>query len=408
MPSLRITVIDHQEGARRQHRVFRSPLRIGRDPSNDLVLGEPFVARWQAVVTFDAETLTICVLSASNPLRRGGRALVTGSQVRLEAREVLTLGSLELRIEHRPEEGAAIARVRAGPACPEDGATIAGPEPDPPGVRESAAERARAALLRLRAEHLRVGAAIRAWEDDCARALADLEADARDPGADAAAGLLRRELAALDPFGGGAGPRGLPPLTEERLSAIGLVGELALELAPSRPPPSDAPTIRRFLSRVAASLKSFAAITVELQRIWADERRRLGVAEAGGRAGMRGPLELEAAELVAAMVDPGVAEPLAGEAVLDAAVGLQDHVRGLIQCAEEAGSEVVGRLAPVRFGDSRRGALTPWRGAAAWRAYRETYRSLCGEEGDGERVVETLRDVLRERYALMFAGRGEA
>ncbi|MCA9658278.1 MAG: hypothetical protein KC486_08035, partial [Myxococcales bacterium] len=210
----------------------------------------------------------------------------------------------------------------------------------------------------------------------------------------------------LDPLGG-ARPRGLPPLTEERLSAIGLVGELALELAPSRPPPSDAATIRRFLSRVAASLKAFAAITVELQRIWADERRRLGVEAATVRGERSGPLELEATELVAAMVDPGVAEPLAGEAVLDAAVGLQDHVRGLIRCAEEAGCELVGRLAPGRFVASRAGVLTPWRGAAAWRAYRETYRSLCGDDGDAERAAETLRDVLRERYAEMFAGRGE-
>ncbi|MEZ4379867.1 MAG: type VI secretion system-associated FHA domain protein, partial [Nannocystaceae bacterium] len=204
-------------------------------------------------------------------------------------------------------------------------------------------------------------------------------------------------------LGRGPAPRDTP-LTQERISAVGLVGELALELAPSRPPPSDAATIRRFLGRVAASLKALAGITVELQRIWADERRRLGIDAVGERSGT--PLELEAAELVAAMVDPGVATPLAGEAVLDAAVGLQDHVRGLLRCTEEAAGELLGRLAPTHFA-ARASALTPWRGAAAWGAYRESYRRLCGEGGEEERVAASLRGIVRERYARMFAARDE-
>ncbi|MEZ4385229.1 MAG: FHA domain-containing protein, partial [Nannocystaceae bacterium] len=209
MPSLRITVIDHQQGSRRQHRCSSSPLRIGRDPSNDLVLAEPFVARWQAVLRFDAEGLTICVLSGSNPLRRGGRPLATGSQIELGAREVLTLGTLELRLDHRPEEGAAVGPVRSGPPHPEEGAMITGPEPAASGP-VAAVERAKAALERLRAEHLRVAAATRAWDEDCDRALAALERDVGDPSADAAAALLRRELAALGSLGRGPTPRDTP------------------------------------------------------------------------------------------------------------------------------------------------------------------------------------------------------
>ena len=92
-----------------------------------------------------------------------------------------------------------------------------------------------------------------------------------------------------------------PPPGPELLSARALTLELALELAPDRPPPRDEATIREFLRRVARALRSLATMAVELQRIWADERNYLGIRSPPDGLGL---LDLSAAELIERMVDP--------------------------------------------------------------------------------------------------------
>jgi len=398
VPTLRITVIDHDRGGRQQHRTCRSPVRIGRDKSNDLVLAAAFVARWQAVLTFDAQGVSIVALGASNPLRHNGRALSPGVSVELAHADGLTLGGLEIRVSLRPDEGAAAQVTRAGPPSPDEGSALAGTLAVAPRADASPLERVQAIVPQLAQLHRQAAAAVQSWDDACAAELdrfAELTHD--NPEERTAQALLREQIAALGPLV----ERWRAPPGPELLNARGLISELALELIPDLPPPREEATIRRFLRRTAGAVQTLAAMLLELQAIWSDERTRLGIKTSKSADG---PLQLSPAQLIERLVDPESARPVTDTALLEAAVGMQDHVRALVRSAETAALELAHRLAPRAF-DHGHARVFPWRSASAWRAYRETYRRLCGE--DGRRAATTLRTLLREAYTRESAGAGE-
>ncbi len=386
MPSLRITVIDHDTSDRLQHCTSRLPVRVGRDQSNDLVLPHAYVARWQAVVTVHEDRVFLVMLGASNPLRRRGKALPVGVQVEIDHEDILTLGSLEMLVKIIGPSSCAQQVVHAGPQNPDEGAEVAGVVDEMPGPEASALARVRAAIPHLSALHRRATRSIASWEALCADEMGRIRGDSTD--AEAAKGLLRDQITALGPLS----ERARLPAGPELQSAVGMLGELALELTPNSPPPSDEMTIRRFLGRTATTVRALAAITVELQQIWADERARLGIDPRGNT----GPLHLNVTELIEGMVDPRAERPLTDEALVEAAVGLQDHVRSIVRSAETAALDMVSRLAPATFSRDRGSGLLPWRGASAWRAYRGTYSALCGD--DGELAPITLRELLRDAY----------
>ena len=391
MPSLWITVTDHESGERHQHRAFSSPVRVGRDQSNDLVLRAAYVARWQAVLSFTEERLSVVLLGAANPLRHDTNPLSPGIQTELSPTDVLTLGSLEIRLRLCPEESRPAQVTRAGPPSPDEGATLEGSID--PEDREDRPDTSPLAILRRRIPalcelHRSAALALHAWEAGCAAEF-DRLAAAQGPEALAAETLLRDQVASLGPLL----ESWRPPPGPELLSARGLAQGLALELAPDRPPPRDEATIRDFFRRVAGALRSLATIAVELQRIWADERNHLGIRSPPDDPGL---LDLSARELVEHMLDPTANQARTDAALVGAAVGLQDHVRALIRAAQRAALDLTARLAPPSFDRSGAATLIPWRGAAAWRSYRDVYDALCGAEG--ERSAETLRELMRAAY----------
>lgn len=396
MPSLWITVIDHESGERHQHRAFASPVRLGRDQSNDLVLTAAYVARWQAVLSFTEERLSVVLLGAANPLRHGAKPLSPGVQTELSPTDALTLGSLEIRLRLCPEESRCPQVTRAGPPNPDEGAALGGsidPAPGELGDPESA-DTSPLAILRRRIPalcelHRSAVLALHAWEAGCAAEF-DRLAATRGPEAIAAETLLRDQVASLGPVL----ESWRPPPGPELISARGLAQELALELAPDLPPPRDEAAIRGLIRRVAGALRSLATMAVELQRIWADERNHLGIRSPADDLGL---LDLSPQALVERMVDPEADRARTEAAIIGAAVGLQDHVRALIRSAQRAALDLTARLAPPSFDRSGAATLIPWRGAAAWRSYREVYNALCGREG--ERSAETLRELMRAAYA---------
>lgn len=129
MPSLRVTVFDHQ-----QQRVVcealvdRYPARVGRGPSNEIDLPYPFVSSRQAEVRSEGGRLRLHDLGARNHLAVGARRL-PAEGVPVAARLVASLGPLELRFE-----AAGPGRVPLSPH-----ASAAGAIDDPPGLAPPAA-----------------------------------------------------------------------------------------------------------------------------------------------------------------------------------------------------------------------------------------------------------------------------
>lgn len=380
VPTLSITVIDHSTGQRRSSRHSRSPLRIGRDPTNDVVLPQSFVSRWHAVVRFDEAAATLFAIGAANPLRIGGRALEPGAAWVIHERQVITLGPLELHLELRPREGAAPQVVIAADAH----AAVSGPaDADAAEDAETAGPLARVhGALSLLAERQHAALEARAaWERSREDALADLDPD--DPEEREALALLHRELDVLEVAIEG-GP--LPPPSGGG-EALALARELALRLVPGEPPPADEAAAERLVDRLVDALRTFAGLFAELDRIWDEERERLGAPRPRAALDLAGGGD----DLLAALL-VGEARPrIAAEDLIAHVTCLQDHVRALLQASEAASLEAVQRLAPARFGGRR----WPGSSAARWRAYCREFDALYGEG----RATGTLRRQLQAAHA---------
>lgn len=397
MPSLRITIIDHERGESRQQRFGASPLRIGRDSSNELHLPFLFVSRWQAVIRFDRERATLFDLGSQNPLRLGGERIARGAKVAIRGTMTVTLGSLELRIEHRPDEDAPTLRVIGGPGDPREPMAIDGELCSDPSLpregtaadRARASHRAHAAIRRLRGLHEALRASQEAWKSGLARELAAFD---ESDGDRAARTMLRREI---DAWGAGEGAFVGGPRTSEGPSAVSFASELALHLTPRSQPPQTVEAARRFGERVVKALQVLAATQVELQQVWAREREELGVADDSHEGDDASPIGVDAAALIEALLDPHGLSDITPERVIDAGVGLQEHVRALIRSAREAARQLAERLSPAAIAGAEQ-ELWPGSGRARWQRYCEHYHELCGD--DGARIGGVYRALLIEAY----------
>ncbi|MEZ4452869.1 MAG: type VI secretion system-associated FHA domain protein [Nannocystaceae bacterium] len=386
MPSLRITIVDHDRGESRQQRFGASPVRIGRDSGNELHLPFPFVSRWQAVVRFDRSGANLHDLGSANPLRLGGERIAREGVVPIHGVLTVTLGHLELRVELRADEDAPTLRAIGGPGDPDAPLAIDGELASDPSIARDGGGRPQAALRRLREPHEALTAARAAWT----RALEhELRGFDDDEAGRAAKSLLRREVEA---WGAPWGPSTAGTRASEGPSAISFAGELALHLMPRGPTPTTVEEARRLGDRIVRAIQALASSTVELQRVWASERAELGVADLSPS---QAPLDVDADALLEALLDPRDLSDITPERVVEATAGLQEHVRALIRSSREAARQLAERLAPAAIAGGGQ-ELWPGGARARWRRYCDHYRELCGD--DGARIGGVFRALMVESY----------
>lgn len=75
-----------------------SPVRIGRNPLNDLNLGDGFVSQWHAVVRFDAHNIVYVDLGSRNGTTVNGRRLGKNEEVVIDSATDLRIGQLRLHM----------------------------------------------------------------------------------------------------------------------------------------------------------------------------------------------------------------------------------------------------------------------------------------------------------------------
>lgn len=75
-----------------------SPVRIGRNPLNDINLGDGFVSQWHAVVRFDAEQTVYVDLGSRNGSTLNGRRLHKNEEVFVNESTDLRIGPLRLHL----------------------------------------------------------------------------------------------------------------------------------------------------------------------------------------------------------------------------------------------------------------------------------------------------------------------
>ena len=80
-----------------EHSAFASsPVRIGRNQLNELVLNEPFVSQWHAVVRFDNEKVRYVDLGSTNGSTMAGQRLPRHVQVEVDSQSDLRIGPIQL------------------------------------------------------------------------------------------------------------------------------------------------------------------------------------------------------------------------------------------------------------------------------------------------------------------------
>jgi len=104
MATVVIQVFDSEAGTTSQYSFNASPVRIGRNPLNDLTLPFGFVSGWHAVVRFDGREATFHDLGSTNGTLFNGRRVQPGESVPIEPLVSVTIGKLELQIRALAEE----------------------------------------------------------------------------------------------------------------------------------------------------------------------------------------------------------------------------------------------------------------------------------------------------------------
>ncbi|MEM6996071.1 MAG: type VI secretion system-associated FHA domain protein [Myxococcota bacterium] len=93
-----ITVFDSEKRTTTDYSFAKSPIRIGRNPLNDLALPFAFVSGWHAVVRFDENQPRFYDLGSTNGTLYEGRKIEPGEPLDVGQLLSVTIGRLELRL----------------------------------------------------------------------------------------------------------------------------------------------------------------------------------------------------------------------------------------------------------------------------------------------------------------------
>lgn len=120
----------------------KSPVRVGRNPLNDLVLQEGYISQWHAVIRFTEDSLTYLDLGSTNPTMLDGQPIARNVEVPIGPDSELRLGGLRLHLfrDDAPAELFGNQRKSAfaqtgGPELGVVGETMYLPEQTPPSGR---------------------------------------------------------------------------------------------------------------------------------------------------------------------------------------------------------------------------------------------------------------------------------
>jgi type VI secretion system protein len=425
MPGLAITVFDVETGSTSEYRFENSPVRIGRNPLNDLPLPFAFVSGWHAVVRFDETGARFFDLGSTNGTLLDGRRVQAGEPVEIAGVLSVTIGKLELQMrsatftgtrspmpQHDPSgmgTGAPIAPTAAWQVVTGDrsgsqpipmsmiAAAAGAPSVAPTGVHPIAGGASpgtahvpmhviHEAVSGLRGH---VDAYRRSWSSlrfALEQTLAPMDAATRTF-ALTFLGREHPELAHEPEFVAMLAAVGVAPSAAPTAGsgdrAAELVAKLSRALRPGDDPPRTADEMSRFLGCVEDVLRASAKAFVELQK---------GQEQFGSEMGVRTIKEFTplhaagtAENVLRYLLDYKAAGHRTKELV-GIYADLMIHQVALINGVLEGARGLLTRLDP---GEIERSVTTPWpgRGAALWKQFTQRHKELL--ESD-RRLTEAI------------------
>lgn len=96
--TMRITIFDPETSQTTVHGFEHSPVRIGRDPTSDLLLPFAFVSSRHAALEFDDDHARLVDAGSTNGILREGRRLPARQAITINDAITVTIGRLELEI----------------------------------------------------------------------------------------------------------------------------------------------------------------------------------------------------------------------------------------------------------------------------------------------------------------------
>lgn len=424
MPTVVINVVDAEAGTAAEYSFNKSPVRVGRNPLNDLTLPFPFVSGWHAVVRFDENEAKFFDLGSTNGTLCEGRRIQAGEPVFIEGPISLTIGRLELRVTRRTAEVASslpapppLPPQRAGGFLPTHEWPVQSPMGSPPaplevkppfpamppvGLPQPKREDIGGGTshgvelgdvhqlvhrLRPSYENFRqgwrsmlaeLGSALEGMNPQIRRfAISILQREfpeiAREP--DFVALSARLGAAVEEPTSQPGGPA---------LSDAGAVASLARSLCSDEEPPTTAMEAQRFLSGVEDVLRASAKAFVELQK---------GQEEFGNQMGVRTIKEYTALHAAGSpekvlkyLLDWRNGGPHRTQELVGVYADLMIHQVALLNGTMAGIRSLLARLSPEEI-ERRVTAGWPTRASAVWKQYTERYREVSAEDKEIVRIV---------------------
>ena len=421
-----ITVFDSETGTSTDYSFAASPVRIGRNPLNDLALPFAFVSGWHAVVRFDDAVAKFFDLGSTNGTLVHGRRVEAGESVVVDESTSLKIGKLELRFRRdyahahapmpapahavpqpaayghtpppfggathpavMPGQLAAVSRNHPG------GAAAAGtidPHRAPAPQGSGATAHVQMSDVHQTVDQLRTGyeSYRQAWSAFYAQLEASV-ANMSPPLRAFAVSILAREFPALSGEGefaelsarsGARLPTG-PHVVATVAAAVsggnsvGAVSRMAERLRPGEEPPRSPEEAQRFLTSVEDVLRASAKAFVELQK---------GQEQFGSEMGVRTIKEFTALHAAGTadnvlkyLLDWQQGGPHRTKELVGVYADLMIHQVALINGVMEGVRSLLARLDPQEI-EREVTASWPTRAAATWKHYVERYRQLTEDD----------------------------
>ena len=101
---LELTLFNEQDGATSTHRFDQFPIRIGRNPHNDLRLDHAYVSQWHGAIGFMGGELKLLQVGTGNGIRVDNRKLRPNESISLNGSEVLQLMPYRITLKVVPQK----------------------------------------------------------------------------------------------------------------------------------------------------------------------------------------------------------------------------------------------------------------------------------------------------------------
>lgn len=418
MTALAIRVFDSEAGTTTDYAYTASPVRIGRNPLNDLTLPFPFVSGWHAVVRFDESGAKFFDLGSTNGTLYNGRRVQAGEAIPISGEVSLTIGRLELRIRQGAAAGAVAVQpvahppvaappvahnpaaysptsVHNSPAMPAPVHTTSvpnavaspGPAAAPRGPAPGAGAGTAAvdmgdvhqSVNRLRPHYDAYRQSWGAMLQEVSGTLSAMPAETHGY----ALSILQREFPEVvgEPefkrMAEQAGALNGTPAPSGAGGSSGAVARLAASIRPGDAPPASAAEEERFLSCVEDVLRASAKALVELQKGQEQFGAEMGVRTIKEYTALHAAGSSEA--VLAYLLDWKAGGTARTQELVGVYADLMIHQVALINGLMEGVRGLLSRLSPQEI---ERGVSAGWatRGAAVWKRYVEMHQQLTGED----------------------------